>query len=223
LCSCVHSNGKSSEEKRILTSFNQIQISDIFDVYWHKDSTCFVNIIAGKNSIPYVKTKVENGCLYISDDNKCNWLRKYKVTQIHVYLPGFIYLKLSGSSNFYGQDTLQEENINIDNRADIAIIKLTVHTPTFTCAQSAGTGDTYLYGWAGVAYLWTFGTGYYHAEQLKTDFNYITNKSTGDCSIYATSEVGAHVYSSGNIYVYGHPHKVDVDKQGTGNLILVNE
>lgn len=220
LCQCVHSKGNNSEEIRNISSFNKIQIDNVFDVYWHADSNYSVKIVAGKNLITFVQTNVENGCLFISDKNKCKWLRKYEMTQIHVYSPNLSYIKINGSSNFYGQDTIFADSIKIDNWADIANIKLMVKTPLLMYSQHAGTGDTYLYGWAGVSYVWTFGTGYIHAEGLNTGYSYVTSKTTGDCSVFVTKEIGAHLFSSGNIYVYGHPYNMDVEKQGSGNLIL---
>jgi len=58
------------------------------------------------------------------------------------------------------------------------------------------------------------------AKGFKTGYNYITHKSTGQLFVNVEKEVGARLFSSGNLYVYGRPYKVDKEMYSSGKVIL---
>lgn len=219
---CFHSKGKKTEEIRIFNHYPRtIEINCISNVYWHHDSTCLVKIIAGKNNLKYIQTQIKKDILEIKNLNRCNFLREYERIEIHVYSPSFNLLTIKSSGNYYFIDTLKADSFRIDNWADISKIDAKIHCNVFSYSQNAGTGDTYLSGYAGLCYLWGMGYGYIYAKNLFTYFNYITHKSTGNFIIYANKEVGAKLYSSGNLYIYGNPENISITEYHTGKVYIM--
>ncbi|MGQ9846940.1 MAG: GIN domain-containing protein [Bacteroidales bacterium] len=213
--------GENIQETRLVSSFNCLKINSLMDVYWHLDTVNKVVIYSGKNMMAHIKTEVKDNKLIITNENKCNWLRRYQRIKVHVYSRAFKYIELYGSGDFYMEDTLYSDSIMVNNWSDISKVKLLVHCNTFSYSQNAGTGDTYIYGRAGVSYLWVMGYGYVFANNFKTGYNYITHKSTGQLYVNVEKEVGARLFSLGNLYVYGRPYKIEKEIYSSGNVIIV--
>lgn len=218
---CIHSMGDTIQETRFVSSFNRLRINSLMDVYWHLDTVSKVVISAGKNMMTYIKTEVKDNKLSITNENKCNWLRRYQRIKVDVYSPAFKFIDLYGSGDFYLTDTLYSDSVMVDNWSDISKVKLLVHCNTFSYSQNAGTGDTYIVGSAGVSYLWVMGYGYVFANGFKTGYHYITHKSTGHLYVNVEKELGARLFSLGNLYVYGRPYMVDKEIYSSGNVIMV--
>jgi len=217
---CMHLYGEEFQETRILSNFNRLRINSLMNVYWHLDSQTKVVIKTGKNLLPYIKTELSNGTLAITNLNRCNWLRKYKRIEMHVYSPTFKYIDLYGNGDFYLLDTLFNDTIKVDNWSDISKVSLLVNCSVFSYSQNSGTGDTYINGSAGVSFLWAMGYGYIHARNFKTGYSYITQKSTGNFYVNVEKEIGANLYSCGNVYVYGKPYYIEQKSFSTGKLIM---
>lgn len=219
-CDCFVSNGKEFEEQRDLSSFTEIEIENVFDVTFKIDSVNKIKITTSKNLIAGIETKVENNRLYIKNANKCNWTRKYigKV-KLEITLKKLTYLNLNGSCDISCNDTLKGNEIKIDDWADISNFNMIFDCSTLTFALHAGTGNINLKGKVGVGYYWNHGYGYFNFYDLPTTYCYIMNNSTGNCYLNVTSEIGAKLYGTGNIYMNGNPSKILVNQYGIGEFI----
>lgn len=218
---CFNSTGVKTVETRVLAFFDKVKINSLFDVYWHYDSTYKVQIEGGKNLIPFVETRVSSHYLIITNNNKCNWLRKYERIKIRIFSPSLSNFVIVGSGDYYFIDTLEADSFNISNWADISKVYAKVKCRWFAYTQHAGTGDTYISGSAGISYLWISGMGFLHAKNFICNYNYVTNRSTGDCYVSAIKEAGAYIYKSGDIYLYGKPDTVISKIHGIGKLYLL--
>ncbi len=219
---CFHSAGSIHSEVRYLEPFTHVRVNSLFNVYWHYDTTYKVELVCGKNLLPFIETRIAREYLIIENQNKCNWLRKYERISIHIYSPTLTALIIVGSGDYFFVDTLVSDSFKISNWADISKIDARVRCRWFAYSQNAGTGDTYISGQTGISFLWISGMGYLHARNLIAQYNYVTNKSTGDCYVYAQHEAGAYIFKSGNIYLYGNPDTVYQEKNGTGKLYLMH-
>ncbi|PIP54299.1 MAG: hypothetical protein COX07_06075 [Bacteroidetes bacterium CG23_combo_of_CG06-09_8_20_14_all_32_9] len=219
-CDCFVSNGKVIEEQRNLSSFTEIEINNVFNVTFKIDTVNAITITTGKNLINGIETKVENNRLYVKNTNRCNWTRKYKgKIKLEIAFNKLTYLKLNGSCDVNCLDTIKGNEIRIDDWADISTFNLIVNYSTLTFALHAGTGDISLKGKVGVGYYWNNGYGYFHFNDLPTDYCYIMSNSTGDCNIFVNKEIGAKLYNSGNIYMYGNPEHITSSQYGSGQLV----
>ncbi len=217
---CFHSAGETINETRVIGDFTRLRINSLMDVCWHWDTANKVVIEAGENLMPFIETKVEDNRLSITNRNRCNWLRKYKRIKMHIYSKAFKFIDLYGNGDFTMMDTLANDSVMVDNWSDISKVKLLVKSNVFSYSLNAGTGDTYIYGSAGVCYLWIMGYGYVHAKDFKTAYNYITHKSTGDLTVNVFKETGDKLFSSGNLYIYGKPYKIENQIYSSGKVII---
>jgi len=219
-CDCFVSNGKEFEEQRDLAPFTEIEINNVFDVTFKIDTVYKIKITTGKNLISGIETKVENNRLYIKNTNKCNWTRKYiGKAKLEITLNKLTYLNLKGSCDVNCNDTLFENEIRIDDWADISNVNLLINCSTLTFALHAGTGNINLKGNVGVGYYWNHGYAYFNFYELPTAHCYIMNNSTGNCYLTVKDEIGAKLYGNGNIYMKGNPSIITVNCYGLGEFI----
>ena len=75
---CFKSNGTEITDSRTPGQFKIIKTYDKIDLNITKGSEFKVEVVAGKNVIKNIKTKVADGILTIDNNNKCNFVRGYK-------------------------------------------------------------------------------------------------------------------------------------------------
>lgn len=219
-CGCFDSNGKNATEIRSLNHFHELEIDQVFDIVLHIDSTPRISIECGEHLFKGIETTVENNRLQIKNLNTCNWIRKYNGhIKLNIYTDTLSYIRLSGSCNIEGTDTIFVQEMKVDDFADISNINMCIKCSTITFALHAGTGNITLHGKAGVAYFWSMGYGYFYFNDFPTDYCFIMSNTTGQCYVKVNKEIDAELKNSGNIYFSGDPYKFTSRYSGSGRLI----
>jgi hypothetical protein len=219
-CGCFDSNGEVASEYRALSPFHELEIDNVFDVTLHIDSIPRISIETGRHLFKGIETKIENNRLYIKNKNRCNWARKYiGHIKLDIYTDELNYIRLNGSCNVRGTDTIFTNEIRVDDYTDISTVDMCVKCSTMTFALHAGTGDITLHGSANISYFWSMGYGYFHFTDFPTDLCYIMSNSTGNCYVMVNKEIEATLKNSGNIYFSGNAYKFTSTQTGSGKLI----
>jgi len=218
---CLKSTGNSISIIRELTTFNEIEINDVFTVYISHDSVSWIQIDGGEKLIPEIETNVLNKRLVISNNNSCNWLREYSRIKLVIYSDSINCLEVNGESDIFSIDTIKSNQLNIGVSSGIASIMLYLNCKSYNFSLKGGTGDYTFSGKVGVACEYLMGTGHFNADKLETGYTFITSNTTGKCFIMATKEISAKIYSSGNIYYSGNPPLVHSTVTGSGKLINI--
>ncbi|MCB0429832.1 MAG: DUF2807 domain-containing protein [Flavobacteriales bacterium] len=212
---CFKGVGDFRAEYRTLPMFDKLRLVGRVDVYIQIDSTYTARIEGGENLLPNIHTTVENGELVVSNDNTCNWVRRFD-TRIAVYVtvPGLIEVTSDGPGLLASLDTLHANQLDVHMKRP-GDVQLLVKAGQ-VLAHMHGGGDLTLSGSAGVFQVNTVGTGFTHAENLQTVWTYIWQYSTGNVYVRASEEVGAYIYAPGDVYYAGHPKKLTVKREGKG-------
>ena len=219
-CGCFDSNGSTITESRNLTSFNQLEIDDVFDITLHLNNNPRIDIETGKHLLKGIETQIENNRLIIKNKNICNWVRNYRgKIKLNIYCDSLSYIKLWESCDIRCTDTVKVNQFVFDNFADISTVDMNFNCFDFMFAVHAGTGQMNLKGKADICYLWTLGYCHLDCSNLETDYCFITNNSTGNSYIKVNKELEATIENSGNIYYSGNPYKVSPTEKGKGRLI----
>lgn len=219
-CGCFDPSGENAIESRYVSSFKELEVDNVFEITIHISSVPKIRIETGKNLFKGIETKVENNRLYVKNNNKCNWVRKYNgKIKIDIYTNELTYIRLNESSDVQCKDTIVTNEIRVDDYAGISTFDLWVKCSTMTFALHAGTGDITLRGSAAVSYFWNAGYSNFHFTEFPTDYCYIMSNSTGKCYVNAGKEIEATIKNSGNIYYSGNPYYVKSIRTGSGNLI----
>jgi len=219
-CGCFDANGKINSTQKTLDEFTELEIYNVFDINIKIDTINKIIITTGKNLIKGINLKVKNNRLIIRNLNRCNWSRKYigKI-KLEIHLKKLTYFNLKGSCNVSCSDTIYGNEIKFDNWADISNVNMIFNCNTLTYAIHAGTGNSNLSGKVGVGYYWNHGYANFNFYELPTNFCYIMSNTTGSCNINVINELGAEIYSNGDILMKGNPSTINLKKAGKGNLI----
>lgn len=221
---CFKSTGTEVTDSRSPGQFKIIEVFDKIDLNISKGNEFKVEVVAGKNVIKNIKTKVTDGVLIIDNTNKCNFVRGYKrKVTVNVTLPYLVRVENHGvgTTSFdesYAQDTIQ---VRAENSGDIHLNGIFNQIKT----SSHGNGDIYLNGVCNTLFVYTYGTNLLKAENLIVNtYVFVESISIGDCFINAPSggKLEYNIWRSGNIYYKGNPAQIN-NFQGTGKGQLIKQ
>jgi Putative auto-transporter adhesin, head GIN domain len=207
---CFSSSGKDISQTRKLESFIKIRSTSKIVLTIKQGVEQSVEVIAGKNIIHNVKTKVLNGELLIEDENTCNFVRGYKREIIVNVTTPYIYELINESvSSIYIKDF----------KLDSIYLKATSSGDVFLSGQfnqikisSHGNGDVYLNGETNGLVIYMNGENYVRSYDLKVfDYLFIAQLSLGDCfiNVNETDLINYSIQKSGNIRYRGQLKKAE--------------
>jgi len=216
---CVKTSGKTITEERECLNFHTVVIEDKLDVYLKQDNF-YVSVTAGKNLMKNIHTEVKNETLYVSNKNKCNFIRDpKKKIQIEIHLPKLKFLKHKGSGNVYSLNTFVQDTmlLRIESPGDV---RLQVQTHYFG-GSSHGNGDLYVSGNTDYFYYNYNGTNYIYASSLNIHtYTYLESHSVGNAYIQLNNiGLDAKLFTDGNIYYTGNPMYVNYVSKGKGKVM----
>jgi len=213
------STGKTSQENRPISSpFSKLFIEDNIDLVLRNDSLPIFELRGGKNLLPKISLRIENGVATISNQNTVNWLRSFK-PKLEVSVPGlwlnFLYVNGFGEVN--SQDTLHLKNFIISHygQAD-ATIKLsldTLHTDV------NGQGNLYLIGKAKYAYSTIQKFAKQDASQFETEAHDLRTYGNRNIFVNPRRRMVAIVEGSGNVFYKRNLEELLVYGSGSGRVL----
>ncbi|NTW31601.1 MAG: DUF2807 domain-containing protein [Bacteroidetes bacterium] len=220
-CDCFKSAGEISMQSRNISPFNEILLNDNINLYITQDSVFSLTVEAGTNLQKLIKTEVVDNCLYLKNDNKCNWVRSFK-NKINVYLKckEIRFLKYFNSSgNIYSTDTLRSKHFELEIRSSTGDVNCTINADSSWFDIYSGPAMIKVNGKSKVNFVYLEGTGFADLTNLITDNNFIDNKSSNNCFVNVQKELNVHIGFIGDVYYTGSPYVINSNISGSGKLI----
>ena len=185
--------------------------------YFTYDSIFKVEVEAGKKLIGLIKTELNGDTLFMTDENKCNFVRSYK-HEINIYIssPDVKTITQYGVGLVKSTNTLVGTSLDIESWGagdfylDVQCNYLRTHTHKSTAVYITGTATTHN------TELWHNSTLF--GDDLKTQTTYVYDNTTGNIYCEADSQLTASIRLSGNIIYSGNPHVDVIDLGGTGTI-----
>lgn len=220
----LFNKGEIISKTIIKDDFYEIEINDIFDVYFYQDTINKVVAKGGSNLIPNIKLEVNDGRLIINDQNNARWSRDYERIQLHIAVDSLRFLTLNAPSNIICADTIKTPELKIFSIADYTNISILIHCDNLYLVNSGTSGGqitikgtTYSFGFWARASLQLF------ANELKASKITAKSESIGDCYIHATEYLSAEILRSGIIYYKGNPATIEyVNEEAEEKLIKID-
>lgn len=218
---CFKKTGEIVEQEFQLESFNSIEALDEIDIYLFNSSEQKVIIKAGKNLIPKINLKVENGILIITNDNKCNWTRSSENPGIYIFSNDITDIGIFDFTNIISEETLHLENLNIfsdgtgnfDMNIDIDSLSIeSRYISNFTFTGNAEFID-----------LIITGDSRFMAGSLMAEGIQIHHNGSNRVELYPKNSLRGEVGSTGSVYYFHEPEILDVTVKGPGQLINMSE
>lgn len=217
---CFKGVGKQTTQTRPLLPFTKITVEKNIDVVLVPDTAEYVVVSSGDNLIGLIETDVNDGMLSITNNNKCNWVRKLDTpikAEVHVKKLAELYFKGSGAITC--TDTLRNDNLLIDCYDASGTIDLWVRNGWNVIAQHTGNADVKLQGWVATNTMFSGGNGFLDCRNLLTTTANVRHSGTGRFYVYASNELNVRLELIGDVYYYGNPPVINKTILGTGKLI----
>lgn len=217
---CLESAGKLTQYTINIDQATALELNDIFDVIYIPDSAEKIVLTCGENLYDGIKINSDSGIISFEDHNSCNFLRSYDhIPTLTIYSQYLSHFVIPGNINFMMEDTLLCDRFVFEAKGGVNTVDLKLNTKKLEFSVNGGTGDYSVSGFAGLAYVYFFGTGFYWAENLQTGYQYVQHRSTGDMHLNAKIELNIKFFSNGNAYYHLKPDTIVIDSsQGSGNL-----
>nr|WP_320193431.1 DUF2807 domain-containing protein [uncultured Desulfobacter sp.] len=191
---CLEGNGVLKKEKKKLESFNKIRINGVFNVTIVQQAMPFFEMSADANLFSRIQIRVIKNQLQI--DSTGSLCPKLPI-KINIGLPELKEVQGLGADDITISNLTNEHfTVNMDGSCDISI---TGSTKIFTVTMT-GAGDL-------------------NAFRFKADKISILSSGAGDCEVFATKLLKAHIDGAGDITFQGHPEKVIVSGDGVGDVM----
>ena len=214
---CFKSTGPIVTEVRPAGTIRAIDVSHKVDVVVRESSLDGILVEAGENIIGGITTRLENGTLYIDNENKCNWVRSYSnPVRVYVSAPGIRHLVQHGNGDISSDGTLHPDTLSLEiwNSGNI---RLQVDCRRLETQQHVSVGDVTCSGTAASLYVYNAGNGFGYFSGLSTPLAQVDARGTGDTMVRVDSALTYSISGIGNIYLYG-PAAASGSISGGGRL-----
>lgn len=206
-----------------LPDFNEVEIIGDIELYIENSITQEVSITTGQNLYPKIKFTVENGRLTISDDNKCIWARKYNNTSVTIKTNNLTEIKNSGSRDVhsigtYNIDTelfLFTKNAGGDYYLDVSGNQLRVSNNKTSNYFITGSIQKLMVGFFS-------GHGRFEGAKLNANTVDVFQRGSNDIMVKPKEYLHVKVESFGNVLVYNKPLTEEIELNGQGKVIYID-
>ena len=225
---CIKSAGSLVVATYTIDSFDKILVNENIELTITQGAEYQLRIEAGEHLISDVNYTIDNGLLTLTDNNSCNWVRRYNPTKIFVITPTLreirsntqYVIKSSGTLTF-AELNLISENFNLDNISS-GDFDLQIHNQNLSIVSNnlsqfylSGSTDTLFIGF----YAGT--TGFFGANLEANHIN-IFHRSSHDMVVHPKESLTGELRSTGDLISVYAPEDVNVQELYTGKLIFLD-
>ena len=216
LFDCLKSTGDVTTERRSISPFTEVEVHDNVNVIFVQDSETFIEVNAGENLLPLIKTELQSGTLKIENRNTCSWVRDYGIPiNVYVHIPLLKKVLTYGSGKISSSNTLQCGTLEGNSRGT-GDIELDVNAFEIYCKQAIA--DIIFTGSADYLFIFNTSSGFSLCSGLSVNRATVINLGPGNSYVNACDKLDVEIKSSGNIYYSGNP-VLNSDITGSGQLI----
>jgi hypothetical protein len=218
---CIDGNGTFTSEDRSasLNPFSQIELNGSYELVITQDSLQKLIIEGDENILPYITSHVYNNKLIVeTESNKC--INTDHPLRIKVSVATLDLVYLSGSGSIFCDSLITDDlTLNIQGSGNASFNDIHANN---TNVQIEGSGSIYLDGSSTNTSLTIDGSGDIRANNLIQQKCYVEINGSGNIYTFFTISLSGEINGSGNIYYIGPAAKIDININGSGNIISNN-
>jgi len=222
---CFKSTGKEVTIDVDLEDFTGLYLLQNLTYHLVPDTKNFARITGGENVVKHVSFNYFDSTLYVINENKCNFLRSYEksiVVEIHYT---FIHsTRFVGSETLTNSDSIRGEFFNLYVDKGSGSVDLAIDTEFSNAIVADGVGDYTLRGKVRYAHYQLQDNGFADVTKvIATEGLEITTSSSGIMKCRANGiPLKVNIHGSGDVWYYGVPSSIVLNKTGDGELINKN-
>ena len=214
---CIEGNDIIRKETREVTAnFKGVVSEGDFEIQLIQDTVFGIEIMADENILPYIRTEVRGGTLYLDyETNRC--VRTTRIVEIDIHMQEIEDIVMHGSGAIWCNNLFTNNlNVLLDGSGEIEIYSLDA---IFVNASIPGSGKIELVGDCEETDFEVSGSGQIRADELRHNENYSSIPGSGDILVWAMDEIRGKISGSGIIWYKVFPvYGIRVDITGSGDV-----
>jgi len=221
---CLKKSGSFAVKEIQLGAFNRLFLKEHISYKLIQDSTNKIVIKGGANLIGFINVQAEEGVVSISNDNKCNFFRKYEVVEVEIHFTSLMNILFEGTEKLSCADTLNVNYLSVTLRDGGGSMDLLVNAMNIRTDITNGWGDLVLRGNTNTASYQVLGNGFVEARELhvRDSINFISSSSTIQKINASNCKLKVEINGIGDIWYNGLPTAIIKHEYGKGKLIDKN-
>lgn len=223
--SCVKSAGEEITVERELEDFNKLYLGSHLKFILVQDTVNKVVLTGGKNLLNFIETNVSNGKLFISNENKCNFLRSYKKkVTVELHLKKIQNIEYDATEPVYCENQLVTDYLSVTINESAGRFYLDVNALVLHTLAYNNWGNFEVTGNVGFYKAYVRGNAFGNSYGLSvSDSIHVVNDSGEDIDINADGVLlRSQTLATGNIGYIGYPTQIDHTSFGEGQLLNKN-
>lgn len=210
-----YASSLAATEQRTVSGYSRLHIGGSFEVILKQGTSEGLTITAEQDMMPHILTKVENGTLKISTNDKWHSSGKAKLEIAFIDLSE---IDCSGAIQLSSAAPVKFNEIEIATSGS-AKTQLQI-TAQKLDVDISGAGSTEINGKVHKVELDISGSGKYIAPDLTSDTYEVNISGAGHAEVYAANSLDVSVSGSGLVKYKGNP-RITQDISGSGKIVRI--
>ena len=220
---CLKAVGEIDSAEISLSTFEYLEIYDIFDVHIIQDTLHSLKIVTNSTLLKNIEVVQNDSVVVINDLNKCYFARKDGISiKLYVTCSNLKQLIFYNASTFYSIDTLYFNRFLFRAYNKLAFADFVVSSEDHLFVEMWNIfGDVSVAGKSKYLSIINHGSSYIKAHNLSAMYANVTQRSTGDVTVNVSDKLTAIILDIGNVYYAGNP-ELDTISRNKGRFIKLN-
>lgn len=224
---CFQATGAIVQQEVTVPSFDKILVNRDIELIIKDGLEQEVTIETGKNLLNDVQALVLDGKLILTDNNTCNYVRKYGITKVYVTAPNITEIRSSTQYDVrsdgvltYPSLTVLSDDYDDANAFTSGDFRLQIDNKVFTLAFN-NLSNCYISGKTiNLNITLAAGTSRFEGANLIAQDISFWNRSSNDMIVNPQNYIYGQIYGTGNVIAVTRPPTVVVQTFYKGRLIF---
>ncbi len=203
---CIKGRGERIEQERPISGIRKIELRDHVRVLIRKSKQERVEVTAGEELLPLIRTKKKGKTLIIKDGNTCDWSRSYQpIPEVTVFTKEVQKLEQRGTAPIRMLDEFELQRFDYGQWDGMGDVELKLDVDTAYLKQHTGSGQLTVHGDCDWTFLFAGSSGFMYLEDFRCKIAKAVNEGTGNMHLHVTQDLAATIEGLGSIFYKGDP------------------
>jgi len=225
---CFQKAGDQNIEEILLSDFDEIVVYDKIKLFIEQGPTQKVLLETGENLRNDISVEVIDGQLILRNENDCNFVRDYNLTNVYVTVPELTYIRHAGNLMLESVGTLNFEQLwlvsenqdkdpdvytNGDFKLELEVDNLRITSDNYSHFFLSGNVENF-------DGFFAAGDSRLEARELIVQHYDLLHRGTNKLIVNPQQSLKADLYSYGDIISVNKPVTINVTEHFEGRLIF---
>lgn len=217
---CVKTVGEIQSYELDLPAFDKVEVFGDIEVIISNSFEQSVVLETGENLFPKISFDVTDGLFTISDDNGCNWARKYKNTTLYINSNKLTEIRNSGARDIKSNGTYElDHKLNLVSKGTSGDYFIDIQGPALNISNNQAS-NYYITGEVNQLFVGFYsGVGRFEGADLIANNVDFFQRGENDIIVNPQSRLSGSIEAFADVVMVNVPSEIDITYNGTGKLV----